>query len=106
MSPSQQPSELIYCTASVCVFPRDSANIRVAEPRTIDHNTRAQESQLFTVSSSLVLAARALNIDIAPEVPEDTAPPSVLCTKPLPTHDSWPRRFKPRSKESGEEGTG
>ncbi|OQE69398.1 hypothetical protein PENNAL_c0136G03076 [Penicillium nalgiovense] len=77
MSPSQQPSELIYCTASVCVFPRDSANIRVA-----------------------------VNIDIAPEVPEDTAPPLVLCTKPLPTHDSWPRRIKPSSKESDEEGTG
>ncbi|KAK9846916.1 hypothetical protein MYU51_000047 [Penicillium brevicompactum] len=75
MSPSQQPSELIYCTASVCVFPRDSANICVAddaisiEPRKINHNTRAQESQLFTVSWSLVLATRALNIDIAPELP-------------------------------------
>ncbi|KAK9847930.1 hypothetical protein MYU51_017401 [Penicillium brevicompactum] len=80
MPTSQQPTDLIYCTASVCVFPRDSANIRVAEPRTIDHNTRTQESQVFTVSSSLVLAARALNIDIAPEVPEDTSPP---CGHPI-----------------------
>ncbi|KAK9847491.1 hypothetical protein MYU51_018645 [Penicillium brevicompactum] len=62
MPTSQQPTDPIYCTD---VFPRDSANIRVAddaisiEPRTIDHNTRAQESQLFTVFSSLVLATRA-----------------------------------------------
>jgi hypothetical protein len=27
-----------------------------------------------------------MNIDIAPEGPEDTAPPLVLCTKSWPTH--------------------
>jgi hypothetical protein len=47
-----------------------------------------------------------VNMDIAPEVPEDTAPPLVLCTQPLPIQYLWPRRIKPRSKKRGEEGTG
>ncbi|CAG8088893.1 unnamed protein product [Penicillium nalgiovense] len=54
-----QPTELIYWTAPR-VFPRQSANIHVAEPRTFDHNTRARGLQLFAVSSSLVLATRTL----------------------------------------------
>lgn len=75
--PPQQPTELIFCTASVYfqekvrMFTSRYVNLSLTcltdseddatsiEPRTIDHNTRAQESQLFTVSSSLVLAARA-----------------------------------------------
>jgi hypothetical protein len=74
MPPPQQPTELIDCTASVCsqekarMFTSRYVNLSLTcltdseddeisiEPRAIDHNTRAQESQLFTVSSSLVLA--------------------------------------------------
>ncbi|KAK9847220.1 hypothetical protein MYU51_019717 [Penicillium brevicompactum] len=61
MPTSQQPTDLIYCTTSVCVFPRYSANIRVAEPRTFDHNARGQGPQLFAVSLPLVLAIRAFD---------------------------------------------
>lgn len=76
MPPSQHPTELIYCTASVyfqekarmftsryvnlsltCLTDSEDDAISI-EPRTIDHNTRAQGSQLFTVSSSLVLATK------------------------------------------------
>ena len=74
MPPPQQPTDLIYCTASVysqekarmftsryvnlsltCLTDSEDDAISI-EPRTINHNTRAQESQLFTISSSLVLA--------------------------------------------------
>ena len=77
MPPPQQPTELIYCTASVyfqekarmftlryvnlsltCLTDSEDDAISI-EPRSIEHNTRAQESQLFTVSWSLVLATRA-----------------------------------------------
>jgi hypothetical protein len=75
MPPPQQPTELIYCTASVCIpkkkreYPRRRyVNLSLTclnfadpedgaiptEPRTFDHNTRAQNRQLFVVSSSLV----------------------------------------------------
>ncbi|KAK9846761.1 hypothetical protein MYU51_001305 [Penicillium brevicompactum] len=100
-SPPQQPTELTHCTARVCIpkkkleYPRRRyVNLSLTclnsvdpeddaipiEPRTFDLNARGQGPQLFAVSLPLVLATRALDIDIAPEVPEDTAPP---CGHPI-----------------------
>jgi hypothetical protein len=37
-------------------------------------------------SGAMSMFRTIMNIDIAPEGPEDTAPPLVLCTKSWPTH--------------------
>jgi hypothetical protein len=79
MHSPKQPTELIYCTARVCIpkkkleYPRRTyVNLSLTclnstdpekdaiptESRTFDNNVRAQESQLFAVSSSLVLATK------------------------------------------------
>ena len=79
MPSPKQPTELIYCTTRVCIpkkklvyARRTYINLSLTflnstdpekdaipiESRTFDNNVRAQESQLFAVSSSLVLATK------------------------------------------------
>ncbi|OQE45722.1 hypothetical protein PENNAL_c0624G02395, partial [Penicillium nalgiovense] len=73
--PPQQPTELIYCAASMCIPKRK----REYRRRRTDIRPQCTSARTATLcrSSSLGLATRTFNIDIAPEGPEDTAPPRI-----------------------------